>query len=207
MSKIYPKFSGLCDIREIRNPTLTLREFEKNKIFTTSHDAVRVSTLSRPEVLLKAEPPDTPPITLNAKSNAENIEIGCVENLHLFADDELLPPSASLIPSLTVLDLIPPPVDSTPLSQTQLTARPERNVRLPARFASAESSAFPHAVTIDCRSRAAVTVARTCSKPCPATPSSNRSRIRVTFAPRDSPKYSSSTRSNFEYCNRDEQLW
>ena len=82
-----------------------------------------------------------PPNTQNLESSAENIEIGRVENLRLFADDEWLPPSASQIPSFTDLDLTPPFAISTPLSQTQFTARFQRNVLLPARLVSADSSA------------------------------------------------------------------
>ena len=80
------------------------------------------------------------PSIVSSQSSAEDLEIGRVENLRLFADDEWLPPSASQIPSLIDLDLTPPPAVSTPLSQTQLTARPKRNVCPPVRFASAESS-------------------------------------------------------------------
>ena len=104
---------------------------------------MRASTLSRPEVPLQDEPPATLPNALNAESSAEDLEIGHVDNLRLFADDEWLPPSASQIPSLIDLDLTPPHAVSTPLSQTKPTARPQRNVRLPVRFASAESSAVP----------------------------------------------------------------
>ena len=53
-SNIYPKFSGLCEVLEVRGPILTLRELDTNKVFTASHDAVRASTLSRPEVSLQA---------------------------------------------------------------------------------------------------------------------------------------------------------
>ena len=102
---------------------------------------MRSSNLSRPEVPLKAEPSAKLPNTQNAESSADDMEIGRVVNLRLFADDEWSPPSASQIPSLTDRDLTPPPVVSTPLSQKQLTARPQRNVRLPASFVSAESSA------------------------------------------------------------------
>ena len=83
------------------------------------------------------------PNTLNAESSAEELEIGRFKNLRLFADDEWLPSSESQIPSLIDLDLTPPPAVSTPLSQTQLNARPKRNVRPFVRFASAESSAVP----------------------------------------------------------------
>ena len=48
------KFSGLCEVLEVRGPILTLRELDTNKGFTASHDAVRASTLSRPEVSLQA---------------------------------------------------------------------------------------------------------------------------------------------------------
>ena len=47
-SKLNPRFSGLCEVLEVRGPTLTLRELDTNKVFTASHDAVRASTLSRP---------------------------------------------------------------------------------------------------------------------------------------------------------------
>ena len=50
-SKPNPKFSGLGEILEVRGPTVTLRELDTN-VFTASHDAVRVSTLSRPEIPL-----------------------------------------------------------------------------------------------------------------------------------------------------------
>ena len=120
-SKLNSKFSGLCKVLEVRGPTLTLRKLYTNKVFTASHDAVRTSTLSRPEVPLQAELPAELPNALNAESSAEDLEVGCVENLRLFADDEWLPPSASQIPSLIDLDLTPPPAVSSPLSQTQLT--------------------------------------------------------------------------------------
>ena len=81
------------------------------------------------------------PLIASSQSSAEVFEIGRVENLCLFADDEWLPLAASQIPSLIDLDLTPPPAVSTPLPQTQLTARSKRNVRPPVRFASAESSA------------------------------------------------------------------
>ena len=52
LSKLNPKFSGFCEVLKVRGPTLTLRELDTNKVFTASHDAVRASTLSRPEVSL-----------------------------------------------------------------------------------------------------------------------------------------------------------
>ena len=69
-SKLNPKFSGLCKVLELRGPTLTLRELDTNKVFTASHDAVRTSTLSHPEVPLQAKPPAELPNTLNAESRS-----------------------------------------------------------------------------------------------------------------------------------------
>ena len=97
--------------------------------------------------------PFTPSIA-SFQSSAKVFEIGRVENLRLFADDEWLPPSVSQSPSLIDLDVTPPPAVSTPMSQRQPTARPQRNVCLPARFASAESSAVScrHSrVSLPCR--------------------------------------------------------
>ena len=62
-SKLNPKFSGLCEILEVRCPTLTLRKLDTDKVFITSHNSVRASTLSRPEVPLQAETPAEPPNT------------------------------------------------------------------------------------------------------------------------------------------------
>ena len=64
---------------------MTLRELDTNKVFTSSHDEVRASTLSRPEVPLQAEPPAVLLNTQNVESSAEDFEIGRVENLRLFA--------------------------------------------------------------------------------------------------------------------------
>ena len=44
-SKLNAKYSGLCEVLEVRGPTLTLRELDTQRIFTASHDAVRASTL------------------------------------------------------------------------------------------------------------------------------------------------------------------
>ena len=44
-SKLNAKYSGLCEVIEVRGPTLTLRELDTQRIFTASHDAVRASTL------------------------------------------------------------------------------------------------------------------------------------------------------------------
>ena len=55
---------------------------------------MRASSLSRPEIPLQAKLPAELPNTLNAESSADDLEIGRVENLLLFAEDEWLPPSA-----------------------------------------------------------------------------------------------------------------
>ena len=140
-SKLNLKFSGLGKCLEIRCPTVTLRQLDTDKVFTTSLDAVRASTLSRPEVPLQAEPPADLPNTQNAESSAKDLAIVRVENLRLFADVDWLPPSATRAPSLTDLDLTQPLAISTPQSQTHVTARPQRNTRPPARFASSQWSA------------------------------------------------------------------
>ena len=44
-SKLNAKYSGLCEVIEVRGPTLTLRELDTQRVFTASHDAVRASTL------------------------------------------------------------------------------------------------------------------------------------------------------------------
>ena len=97
---------------------------------------MRASTLSRPEIPLHAEPPAEPPNIQNAESSAEDLEISRVENLCLLADGEWLPFSASQIPSLTDLDLTPPP-------SVFHCRRRNSLLRLSARFVSAESSAAP----------------------------------------------------------------
>ena len=50
------------------------------------------------------------------------------------------PPASQILPRAD-LDLTPPHAVSFRLSQTQLTVRPQRNVRLPARVALTKSSA------------------------------------------------------------------
>ena len=112
-----PKFSELCEILEVCGRSLTLKEFDTDKVLTASHDAVRASILSRPEVSLQAEPFANLPNTQNAESSGEDLEIGRVENIRLFSDNEWMPFSASQIPSLTDFDFTPPTVVSTLLSQ------------------------------------------------------------------------------------------
>ena len=160
-SKLNPKFSGLCELLEVRNPTMTVRKLETNRVFTASHDEVRATTLSRPEIPLQAEPPAEPSNTQNAESSAENFEIGRVENLRLFADDEWVPPSASQIPLLTNLDLTPPP----PLSVLHCRRRNSLLVLIVISDFLHDScirSRMPNpTVTVECRSHAVVTAART----------------------------------------------
>ena len=120
-SKLNQKLSGLFEILEVHGLTQTQREFDTDKVFTASHDAVRGSTLSQPEIPLQAKLPAKMSNTQNAESSVEKIQIGRVENLRLFAEEQWLPPSASQIPSLIDLEITSPPAVSTPLSQKQLT--------------------------------------------------------------------------------------
>ena len=158
-SKLYPKFSGLCEIFEIRGPTLNLRKLDTDKVFTASHDALRASTLSQPEVPLQVEPLADLPSTQNTDSSAKDLEVGRIENPRLFADDEWLPFSASQILSLTVLDFTPPPL-------SVLHCR-SRNLLLALSVMSdflhvsrLQSRLTPHTVTVG--SRAVITAAHTC---------------------------------------------
>ena len=57
-SKLISKYSGLCEVLEIRGPVLTLRELDSRKVFTAHHDAVRSSLLSQPDAQLPAVPAD-----------------------------------------------------------------------------------------------------------------------------------------------------
>ena len=47
-SKLDARYSGLCEVFEVRGPTLTLRELSTRRVFTANHDAVRKSTLTKP---------------------------------------------------------------------------------------------------------------------------------------------------------------
>ena len=44
-STIIAKYSGLCEVIEVRGSTLTLRKLDLQRIFTASQDAVRASTM------------------------------------------------------------------------------------------------------------------------------------------------------------------
>ena len=48
-SKLNPKNSGLCEVLEVCNPILTLRERDTQRIFTANHNSVRASSLSQPD--------------------------------------------------------------------------------------------------------------------------------------------------------------
>ena len=168
---------------------------------------MRVSTLSRPKVSLQAKPLAKLPNTQNAESNAENLEIDRVENIRLFADDDWLPPSASQIPFLSDIDLTPFPAVNTPLSHTQLNARP--SVMSDSLHVSRLQSRVPppcrHSrVSLPCRchSRSHLLL----------TPPSRGflesiEYLSFSFASRASPEDRSSSRPDYEWCNRDEQLW
>ena len=119
--------------------------------------------------------------------------IGRVEYLCLFTDDEWPPFSALQILSLIDLNLTPPPAVRTPLSQTQFTARPQRNDRPPARFAFC-----PSRVPSPCR--------HSLSHLLLTLPSYVLLEL---IYPRISQQSGKNTcsRSDYEWRNRDEQLW
>ena len=144
------------------------------------------------------------PPSASSQSSARDLKIGRIKNLRYIADNKWLPPSASQISSLIDLDSTPPAAVSTPLLQTQLTARFQRNFRFLARFASSESSATPcrHSVAVPCRYHYRSHLHLT-----PHSSSSpSRSKIRVAFASRASLEESASSRTDYKWCNRDEQL-
>ena len=45
LSKFVAPYSGLCEVLEVKGPVRTLRELDSQRVFTASHDAVRLSTL------------------------------------------------------------------------------------------------------------------------------------------------------------------
>ena len=49
-SKLDAQYSGLCEVLEVRGALLTLRELATQRVFTANHDAVRMSTMTRPAV-------------------------------------------------------------------------------------------------------------------------------------------------------------
>ena len=57
-SNFNSKYSGLCEVLEIRGAVLTLRELDSRKVFTANNDAVRSSSLSQPDAMLPAVPAD-----------------------------------------------------------------------------------------------------------------------------------------------------
>ena len=74
------------------------------------------------------------------ESITEDSEAGLIENSHLFADKEWLPPADLQLLSLLDLQLTPPLALQAMQSQAPIVARPFRFCRTYARLASAESS-------------------------------------------------------------------
>ena len=164
-SKLNAKYSGLCEVLEVRGPTLTLRELDTQRIFTASHDAVRASTL----------PPRTPQTEApNSNSQTRNSQLGgsLAESPHRAQLDEgrdaepempddlideyeyEMPANASLrelepqisnaaprIAKLLDLDLSTPAVFRADQSHSTPSTRPRRNARTPARYESSQSFA------------------------------------------------------------------
>ena len=58
-SKLNPKFSGLCEVLEVRGPVLKLRELDSQREFTANHDAVRRSSLQA-RMMASLRPADDP---------------------------------------------------------------------------------------------------------------------------------------------------
>ena len=63
-SKLGTQYFGLCEVLEVCNALLTLRELDTRRIFTANHDAVCRSTMSRAAALqvLAAHTAPLPPV-------------------------------------------------------------------------------------------------------------------------------------------------
>ena len=57
-SKLAQRYSGLCEVVQVRGPVLTLRELDTLRVFTANHDVVRRSTLELN--LVQSNSQDTP---------------------------------------------------------------------------------------------------------------------------------------------------
>ena len=135
-----PKFSGLCEVLEVRGATLTLRELDSRKIFTASHDAVRDSTVSLLEEPQLAVLPTECRNSQYSEPICKDSKLGRTYNLHLFDESEWLPSADLRPPSLRDLDLTPPPSLRALQSQLPNNVRSQRRKQVPLRFVSTESS-------------------------------------------------------------------
>ncbi len=163
-SKLNAKYSGLCEVIEVRGPTLTLRELDTQRIFTASHDAVRASTLpprapqipaplanSQPHNSQAAEPLAEPQYPAQLDDlREEQLEApdeiidefeprAETENREFEAANANLEPR--VIPSLLDLDIPIPRAFRDSQSHATPTSRPRRNARAPVRYESSQSFA------------------------------------------------------------------
>ena len=164
-SKLNAKYSGLCEVIEVRGPTLTLRELDSQRVFTASHDAVRASTLpprapqtpapfanSQPRPSQSADPLvlSPPPAPLDEQRDEQleipddlidEYEYGTHANANLRELEMSTPNAAPRIPSLLELDMSIPAAFRATQSNSMPPSQPRRNVRAPARYDSSQSFA------------------------------------------------------------------
>jgi hypothetical protein len=153
-SKLNAKYSGLCEVLEVRGPTLTLRELDTQRVFTASHDAVRASTLPPRAPQAPVPLANSQPRNSQLDDNRENrvdiadeaieerkfeaiAETNAAETDGLTANRE----SQRDVPSLLDLEIPMPAALRAAQSQSPLPTRPRRNTRRPIRFESSQSSA------------------------------------------------------------------
>ena len=60
-SNLDARYSGLCEVLEVRGPTLTLRELSTRQVFKPNHDALRKSTRTQPAAAPARPQTATPP--------------------------------------------------------------------------------------------------------------------------------------------------
>ena len=163
-SKLNAKYSGLCEVIEVRGPTLTLRELDSQRVFTASHDAVRASTLpprepQNPAPLVHSQPYDSQAAeqigdsqSLARLEDQQADQFGALDGIfgesgpraetgeheYEIANTSREP---SEIPSLLDLEVPIPEVFRNVQSHSTPTSRPRRNARVPIRYESSQSFA------------------------------------------------------------------
>ena len=163
-SKLNAKYSGLCEVIEVRGPTLTLRELDSQRVFTASHDAVRASTLpprepQNPAPLVHSQPYDSQAAeqigdsqSLARLEDQQADQFGALDSIfgesgpraetdeheYEIANTSREP---SEIPSLLDLEIPIPEVFRNVQSHSTPTSRPRRNARVPIRYESSQSFA------------------------------------------------------------------
>ena len=163
-SKLNAKYSGLCEVIEVRGPTLTLRELDSQRVFTASHDAVRASTLpprepQNPAPLVHSQPYDSQAAeqigdsqSLARLEDQQADQFGALDGIfgesgpraetdeheYEIANTSREP---SEIPSLLDLEIPIPESFRNVQSHSTPTSRPRRNARVPIRYESSQSFA------------------------------------------------------------------